>query len=328
MLMMTKELHSVIFSRNVEEINRLIADGVSPDYKDRRGRTLLSLAAACGYVDMAEALIKQGADINLNNQDDLGYTPLIESSREGKPEMVKYLVEKGADLERGDTRNGTALLHAVISAHSNILEILIDAGANVNTTDTDGNTPLHYLSQYAKKWGSSVTTYAIVNGKREEIKPEVSRYQKHLDIARMLLEHKAAPEAKNRASVFPMHEAAASNSHEMIALLAEYGADINKANKLGFAPIHAACRNGQFTTVKYLISQSIDLNIADEYGFTPLHEAAEQGYLEITKLLIEAGADSSKAVVKDWGNIKAGMTPKDIAIQKSHQPVIAYYDTL
>ena len=128
-------LTDLIFSKNIEEIRKLTTSGeLDPDAFDG-GRSALALAVAYDYSKVADALISLGADMNLSNPDNLAYTPLIEAVRENSFESVRLLVERGADVEKGDSRNGTALLHACIAAHQDILEYLHSNGANIDSLD-------------------------------------------------------------------------------------------------------------------------------------------------------------------------------------------------
>jgi len=88
-------------------------------------------------------LIKAGA--NINAKDNNGITALMRASRYGEVEVVKLLIEAGAD-------NGyTALMEASDNNYVEVVKLLIENGANINVKDKFGNTALIYASRYDRK---------------------------------------------------------------------------------------------------------------------------------------------------------------------------------
>ena len=81
-----------------------------------------------------EELIKSGADVNASFEGLDGWTPLIQSAYQGKTEIVKVLVSAGADVDLADSTGGTALMSACITGKSQTVKFLIFAGCDVNLT--------------------------------------------------------------------------------------------------------------------------------------------------------------------------------------------------
>jgi len=104
-----------------------------------------SFCTACikGDVSRVKKMIKRGVDIN---DDGMARTttPLMCASRNGHVEIVNLLVENGADIDFKDPMNCTALYYAVSSEHVEIIEILLKHKANVNIPDKDGETVLDH----------------------------------------------------------------------------------------------------------------------------------------------------------------------------------------
>ena len=195
----------LIFRQDVKKIEALIKSGeIKADEDVNRGQRALALASACNYIDVMKCLIKNGADVNESNADDLGYTPLEEAAREGKVEAVKLLIKENAQLDKGNTINTNAFIGACICAQTDVIEILLDSGANINHADINGQTALHYLCRYAKQWGGGVITETINGITREK---ENSRYKKHTITFEKLLEK---------------------------------GADVNLETKYGYSALHLA----------------------------------------------------------------------------------------
>lgn len=164
-------------------VERLISRGVSVKARDAHGRTALLAATHGNHVGVARALIAAGADVNV--KDDLEDSPYLYAGAEGRIEILKMTLAAGADLKSTNRYGGTALipaahhghaeavkillataidkdhvnklgwtalLEAVIlgnggPAHTEIVRLLVEAGANVNLADRDGVTPLTHAKR-------------------------------------------------------------------------------------------------------------------------------------------------------------------------------------
>ncbi|SFB72433.1 Ankyrin repeat [Flexibacter flexilis DSM 6793] len=313
------KLQDLIFSKDLEGIANLVKSGQATANDENGERTALSLAAACGYTDVMKCLIELGADINKSNSGDLGYTPIIEAAREGKLEAITFLIEAGANVESVDTRNGTALLHACISAHNDILQLLIKAGANVNATDNDGQTPLHYLCRFAVSWGSGMVSETI-NGVTKKI--ENQRFKQHTEIFLTLLKNGADVNLVTNYGFTALTLAADTDAYQFIPLLVEKKADANFQNSKGFAPMHAACEKGNLLVVEALIKCGANVNVIDNDGFTPLLGACMSSNVAIAKILLTNGAKKDIPAKISYGKVAAGDIPLNVAEKIGNQEMI------
>src|SRR5262249_36637441 len=98
--------------------------------------------------------LEHGADLKSTNR--YGGTALIPAAERGHVDTVRTLIEAGVDVDHVNKLNWTALLEAIVLAdggppHVEIVKLLVDAGANVNLADGDGVTPL----ENARKRGFS-----------------------------------------------------------------------------------------------------------------------------------------------------------------------------
>jgi ankyrin repeat protein len=130
--------------------------------------TSLHAAASGGYLDIAELLLANGADVN--QLDAYGGTALMKAAGRGRPEIVTLLLENGADVEeqQGETSQfqyanwpagSTALHFAVFGDHGGdnenfveVLRILIEQGAILDVEDEGGQTPLDVAVPETKIW--------------------------------------------------------------------------------------------------------------------------------------------------------------------------------
>ena len=100
-------------------------------------------AAVTEQIDIATILISHGADVN--GWSDTQSTPVRVACYENDLPMVKFLVDKGANIFLANTKGGTCLMNSIRCA--NLTRFLISKGANVNDTDSWGSTALHYAAK-------------------------------------------------------------------------------------------------------------------------------------------------------------------------------------
>ncbi|TMI99166.1 MAG: ankyrin repeat domain-containing protein [Alphaproteobacteria bacterium] len=172
-------LHAAAAKGDSAEIARLIAAGEKPNVQDAHGRTPLHVAAHFGHQAAAQALLKGGANPNaldaqrydivtiasVNNDVPMlrlalagGCDPkaitspyqgtaLIAAAHLGHTQVVRVLIAAGAPLDHVNNLGWTALIESIVLGnggknHTDTLEALVKAGANVNIADRQGVTPL------------------------------------------------------------------------------------------------------------------------------------------------------------------------------------------
>lgn len=88
--------------------------------------TALTLACCGGFLEVADFLIKAGADIELGAS-----TPLMEAAQEGHLDLVRYLLESGADVHAQTQTGDTALTYACENGHTDVADLLLQFGADM-----------------------------------------------------------------------------------------------------------------------------------------------------------------------------------------------------
>jgi len=102
--------------------------------------TPLTFACKNNNENIVRWLIENGADVNKENKD--GNTSLIEACYYGNDNIIKLLIENGADVNKENKYNNTPLIKACEKGYENIVRLLIENGADVNKENKHGDTPL------------------------------------------------------------------------------------------------------------------------------------------------------------------------------------------
>lgn len=187
---------------------------------DKNSKYILSFFGACGRgeLDKVKELIKKGADVNgrliahvknpkTKKIEKLDSTVLIESIKNQQKEIIKYLVQNGADVNKGNAKGVTPLMFAIIyfPRDIEIVEFLLNNQADYKAYDKSGNTPL---------------TGAVGAGREQAV--------------RVLIKHGADVNAANKKGFTPLMLAVASDNSKMFKLLIEKGADLYKQHPQGW----------------------------------------------------------------------------------------------
>ena len=125
---------------NIIEI--LLGKGLDINHKNKNGETILMIASAYGFKNVVEMLLKYEADVNLKNQDD--NTALNVASAQGNTEIVPMLLKRKLDDIDNMSKTNTffPLYFTCWMGYVEIVKMLLENGANPNKTAEEGNTPL------------------------------------------------------------------------------------------------------------------------------------------------------------------------------------------
>jgi ankyrin repeat protein len=355
-------LYLAATSGNAAMIEKLLKAGADPNSANPSGETALMTAARTGKVEAVKMLLDHDAQVN-PRESVRQQTALMWAVTENHPDVVKLLLAHGADLSaftrvyvpEGDapaprvagasgagvarqraipTANGamTPLLFAARDGHREIVDLLLDAGADIKWTSANRTSPL---------------LVAIING--------------HIDLALHLLERGADPntaDAYGRAPLFgavemrdfnheryPDLEMDGGDPTALIQALLAKGADPNArtntvpargfmqqdaswVNFDGETPFLRAALSGDVALMRTLIEKGADPNLPTYLGTTPLMAAAginyvtaqtflrsEEEYLDAIKLCLEKGADIN-------ATNSEGFTPMHGAANRGWESVI------
>ena len=199
----------------------------------------------------------------------------------------------GVALAAGSAAAGSAaaaedasLADAAERGRAALVRELVDGGADVNTTQVDGMTALHWAA-----------------------------YHDDAATARLLVRSGADADAPNRYGVRPLALAATNGNAELVRLLLDAGADANAAFVGGETVLMTAARTGSLEAVEALLAHGADPDARERRGQTALMWAAAEGHTGIAGALLDAGADVDAPLV-------SGFTPLFFAVREGRIDVV------
>lgn len=132
---------------NLQLIQQLIAEGVDLNQRNADGYTVLDNAIIHGHINIVRELIQYGVNIQAQTNT-ITRPPLYLAVSYGKFEIVKELVRHGVDVNSKFHHEHTALSEAARDGYSQIVDFLIQNGANINHADAQGFTALHLAIKF------------------------------------------------------------------------------------------------------------------------------------------------------------------------------------
>jgi ankyrin repeat protein len=156
-----KPIHNASMHDNAELARLLIEAGAELEVRDLPGGGAMHIAAHDGHISMIRVLVEYDTEIDCRatfTRDDLepgstlearwniGRTPLMESAWNGQAEVIKLLLDYGADINAVDDHGMTALIRAARRGHEMSVKLLLDRGADATIRDKNGRTAEEWLA--------------------------------------------------------------------------------------------------------------------------------------------------------------------------------------
>jgi ankyrin repeat protein len=194
------------------------------DLSNERGKTALMAAASQGDTELVRVLLNAGADVNARNQTD--GTPLIYAAAAGADETVRLLLANGAHLNHQSVNGWSAVMIAAAKGHAALVELLGRRGADVNLPDIYGWTPLMRAAYNGH--GAVVSVLLRQPGIELERLNDHGQTVLHLAViqgqvavVRQLLVYGARTDAKDFAGNTPRSISVALGNQQILTLLAQ-----------------------------------------------------------------------------------------------------------
>ena len=188
--------------------------------------------------------------------------PLYHAARLGFRDLVAHLIAEHPEHVNPGTKGKAAILAAPEGGYADIVSLLLDHDADVDTRDVDDSTSLHVSSHFGI-----------------------------LSVGKCLLDHGADINAQDENGLTPLFDAARQGHVEFAQMLVERGAVIDAQDRYGRTSLHLAAAEGNIQVVRLLLKHGADVNLCDISGMTPSQHTTRQ---DILVLLSEHGSEFVK----------------------------------
>ncbi|KAJ7440551.1 ankyrin repeat domain-containing protein, partial [Mycena galericulata] len=277
----------------IEAMNHGVSWEYTWDFPPWNYGSSLHIAAAGGHIEIVRILLEKGANINAAGGRE-GSSLHIAAAR-GHTEIVRILLEKGANVNAAGGRDGSSLHIAAARGHIENVRILLEKGANVNAAEGGDGSSLQAAAArgHTEIVGILLEKGANVNSAQGLYGSslQVAAAGGHTEIVGILLEKGANVNATGGEDRSSLQAAAARGHTEIVRILLEKGADVNAAGGRYGSSLHIAAARGHTEIVRYLLEKGADINAAQGRDGSLLHIAAARGHTEIVRILLEKGAN-------------------------------------
>ncbi|XP_018099069.1 poly [ADP-ribose] polymerase tankyrase-1 isoform X3 [Xenopus laevis] len=241
------------------------------------------LFEACRNGDVSRVRrLLEPANVNAKDMAGRKSTPLHFAAGFGRKDVVEHLLQTGANVHARDDGGLIPLHNACSFGHAEVVTLLLCQGADPNARDNWNYTPLHEAS---------------IKGK--------------IDVCIVLLQHGADPNIRNTDGKSALDladpssktvltgeykkdellEAARSgNEEKLMALLTPLNVNCHASDGRKSTPLHLAAGYNRVQIVQLLLQHGADVHAKDKGGLVPLHNACSYGHFEVTESLLKHGA--------------------------------------
>ncbi|MCB1175061.1 MAG: ankyrin repeat domain-containing protein [Leptospiraceae bacterium] len=284
---------------DLDAIRSFVSSGADLNATDDNGKTALLYAAIEGNTEAATILLQAGADPNV--ADKSRFTALHYAARNDFPKVVSLLLLHKANIKlkanvSGDTgTDWTALILAARNKNSECLQLLLNAGAEVNAASSSGWTALHFA---AREDDLESAKRLIANGARlndaeeDGFTPLLIASHNGLEaMSSLLIDKGASVTQASMGGVTPLHNTAKKNTLHIAERLIQKGANVNAQTKSEQnTPLHYAAKYNSFEVAALLVKKS-RVNVQNAAGHTPLLLAAANNADRVVLLLADNHVD-------------------------------------
>uniref|UniRef100_A0A8B9MRT5 Transient receptor potential cation channel subfamily A member 1 n=1 Tax=Accipiter nisus TaxID=211598 RepID=A0A8B9MRT5_9AVES len=298
----------------------------------------LHLAVQSGDLEMIKMCIEFGAQIDLKQNEKC--TALHFAATQGATEIVKLMMSSYAGeesiIDAVDGNKETLLHRTALFDHYELAEYLISMGANIDSVDIEGRSPLLLATSCAswkivnlllsKAGFIHVNTYSmehiknlVVDEDNEGCTPLHYACRQGVALSvNNLLSLNVSIYSKSRDKKSPLHFAASYGRINTCQRLIRDMKDtrlLNEGDKKGMTPLHLAAQNGHEKVVQFLLKRGA-LFLCDYKGWTALHHAAFGGYTRTMQIILDTNVKCTDRVDEE------GNTALHLAAREGHAKAV------
>ncbi|MFH1197137.1 MAG: ankyrin repeat domain-containing protein [bacterium] len=277
-----------------EIMRYLVAKGADVNARDNNNITALISVVSRNNLEAATLLLDNGAKIQ--EEDNLRKAPIFYAIGSESQKMMELLIKRGAYLEPVNNYKRTPLLMTCRETGAlQIVKLLVESGANINAKDIFGDTP---LTLTAWRGFEDIVNYLLDNNAEfttegnEGIKLLSFAVDKRLwKLYNQMIDKGGDAFLKILYELPVLYLAASGGSIEIVNDLISRKIPVNGIDEYGWTPLHYASYFGRAEVVKLLIAKGADVNPKTPLGESPLYLARSEIKTDVADILLTAGSD-------------------------------------
>lgn len=319
-------------------IDLLVRSGSHVDIKDHNENSSLMLAVFQDQPERVKTYLRQEADVNaaepisalINVVGDAMLPPILVAIHEQHTDVLKVLIEHGADLRAKFTESGQTVLHHAVTTHNpEAVRCLILAKVEIEVRDARGYTALHDAAYGGAHSGMLLELLLSAGADIEAKTPGgatalyIAAREGASGVIQRLLDAGANIATRTRYRRTPLHIAARQSDLEVVRRLLDGGAAIHARDCLGETALHLACRDRgskSLRVVKHLLGRGASVLEAAHPdkagGRLPPHEAALEGFKDAVEYFLDEGFDKDATDARGWQMIHHAASHGHVGVLK------------
>uniref|UniRef100_A0A914HSK7 ANK_REP_REGION domain-containing protein n=1 Tax=Globodera rostochiensis TaxID=31243 RepID=A0A914HSK7_GLORO len=265
-----------------------VGHGIDVSESARDSAELL-YASIIGKENDVRFLLSKGARVDRTT--DEGFSPLFLAAGEGHLEVCKLLIANGADTNQKTNNGGTPWFEACERGHLDIVKFFVENGQNIEFAGRIGHTTplMAYIKANEKKLPYGSTIKKIKQKQNGMGQGCCKGTRGTCGTSDTAVGQRIG--VSDRYGCTGLMHASRAGKLDVVRFLLSIGARVDRTTDEGFSPLFLAAKGGHLEMCKLLIVNYADTNQKSNKGETPWLEACGKGHLDIVKLFVENGQD-------------------------------------
>ncbi len=274
---------------DIAKMQNALNNGADINAKDPSGMPALFIAVEKKQLSATKFLLENGAYPDITDKEN--DTPLMRAMYYNRPEIAKLLIEYGANVNTS-YNDDFVLTWATFNNYTDIVRLLIEKGANIECYNPVGCTPLiiasngnYEICEFLIQNGADVNARRSKTSNKDWTSLMYASYYSKLDIMNLLLENGALIDIRTPSLYSAYLIAAQYGTPDAVELLINNGAELNCTDSDGDSALICAAKYEQTDNIKLLIEYGVDINIRNKDGKRAIDYAKEKRISDACKML-------------------------------------------
>ena len=274
---------------DIAKMQNALNNGTDINSKDPSGMPALFIAVEENQLSATKFLLENGAYPDITDKEN--DTPLMRAMYYNRPEIAKLLIEYGANVNTS-YNDDFVLTWATFNNYTDIVRLLIEKGANIECYTPVGCTPLiiasngnYEICEFLIQNGADVNARRSKTSNKDWTSLMYASYYSKLDIMNLLLENGALIDIRTPSLHSAYLIAAQYGTPDAVELLINNGAELNCTDSDGDSALICAAKYEQTDIIKLLIEYGVDINIRNKDGKRAIDYAKEKRISDACKML-------------------------------------------